>query len=142
MGVDPRRAPRYRYGGGLTGVFAPSRTREAVWEALKARRVCGTTGARILMEFRVDGVPHGVEVTCSSAPRITGHVLGDGELESVELVKYDSHGYTTPWVSGGGTEAFIDFTDRSFREDSFYYLRVTQADGNLGWAGPTWVDKT
>ena len=142
VGIDPHGAPKYQYSGGTTGIFAGARTREASWEALKSRRVCGTTGARMLLEFRVDGVLHGAEITSDSAPRITGHVLGTGDLESVELVKFDSGGYTTPWIGGGGTEAFIDFTDRSFKENSFYYLRVVQVDGNMGWAGPTWVDKT
>ena len=69
-------------------------------------------------------------------------MLGTADLQLVELLKFDSDGYTTPWQGGGeGPEAVIDFTDTRFREDSFYYLRVVQADGNMGWAGPTWVDR-
>lgn len=142
VGVDPHRTVGHQYGGGTTGLFAAARTREAAWEALKGRRACGTTGVRMLLELRVNGVLQGAELSSGSSPRITGYVLGTADLESVELVKFDSSGYSTPWSGGGsGPESSIDFTDRAFRENSFYYLRVVQADGNMGWAGPTWVDK-
>ncbi|MCG2794454.1 MAG: DUF3604 domain-containing protein, partial [Actinomycetia bacterium] len=140
---DPRKAPGRLYGGGITGVFAGAVTREALWEALWKRRVCGTTGARIFMEFHTDGHPHGSEIEADGPLRITGHVIGTSDLELVELVKFDSGGYSTPWQQGGdGREAVVDFIDRRFRENSFYYLRVVQSDGHMGWAGPTWVDKT
>ncbi len=141
-GGDPRRAPTQVYGGGLTGVFAGGATRPEVWNGLVNRRVCGTTGARMLLEFSVNGVPHGAEIDSDAAPRITGHVVGTTRLNLVEIVKFDSKGYQEIWQGGGGREAVIDSTDRSFRENSFYYMRVIQEDGHLGWAGPTWVDYT
>lgn len=140
-GVDPRHAPSQVYSGGITGIFATAATREAVWDALWNRRVCGTTGARMLLEFRVNGVPHGAEMRAEGPVHVTGHVVGTAALEEVELVKFDSSGYRSVWQGGGGREATIDWTDGAFGGDSFYYLRVVQDDGHLGWAGPTWVDK-
>jgi hypothetical protein len=140
-GGDPRRAPSLLYSGGITGIFADSVTREDAWRSLKSGRVCGTTGARMLLEFRVNGVPHGAEMSSDGAVHITGHVVGTAGLELVELVKYDSKGYISAWQGGGkGPEIVIDWKDPSFRENSFYYLRVIQEDGHMGWAGPTWVD--
>ena len=142
VAMDPRKGPGQLYSGGITGIFAGEVTREAAWEALTERRVCGTTGARIFMEFFTNGRPHGSEINAQDPPRITGHVIGTADLELVEIVKFDSDGYSTPWQGGGeGPEVVIDFTDRRFSEDSFYYLRVVQADGHMGWAGPTWVDR-
>lgn len=143
VGGDPRRAPSLLYSGGITGIFAGAPTREAAWQSLKDRRVCGTTGARMLLEFRVNGVPHGAEMSSDGEVRVTGHVVGTAGLELVELVKYDSKGYVAAWQGGGkGPEAIVDWKDPSFRENSFYYLRVIQEDGHMGWAGPTWVDYT
>jgi hypothetical protein len=52
-------------------------------------------------------------------------------------------GYTTAWESGGGASDYvIDWTDNGFREDCFYFLRVIQEDGHMGWAGPTWVKRS
>jgi hypothetical protein len=141
VAADPRKGIGQIYEGGITGVFATAATREAVWEALWNRRVCATTGARILMELRVNGELQGAELKADSPPRITGHVVGTADLELVELVKFDGEKYSTPrkW-EGSGPEAVIDFTDKDFRRDSFYYLRALQSDGHIGWAGPTWVD--
>jgi hypothetical protein len=45
------------YSGGLAAVWAAELTREAVFDALYARRCYGTTGARILLDFRLNGEP-------------------------------------------------------------------------------------
>jgi len=141
-GADPRRTWAYVYGGGITGVFCKAATREAAWEGLWSRRVCATTGPRIFMEMLVNGQAQGSELRVDSSPRITGRVVGTTDLERVELVKFDGESYSVPWQGGGGgRESLFDFTDEGFRSNSFYYLRVIQADGHIGWAGPTWADR-
>lgn len=143
VATDPHRGVGIIYGGGITGLFAGAVTREAAWQALTGRRVCATTGARMLLELSADGCPQGGETTASDAPRIQANVVGTGELALVEVVRFDSEaGYSAAWQGGGGVDALeIDFTDAAFKRDTFYYLRVEQADGHLGWAGPVWVDK-
>ena len=42
--------------------WAPELTREAVFDALHARRTYGTTGRRILLDFRVNDAPVGSEI--------------------------------------------------------------------------------
>ncbi|MCA9985106.1 MAG: DUF3604 domain-containing protein, partial [Anaerolineales bacterium] len=44
---------------GLTCVLADSLSRDAVFDALQARRCYGTTGARIWLDFQADGQPMG-----------------------------------------------------------------------------------
>lgn len=142
VGADPRRGIGIIYGGGLAGVFARARTRESVWESLLSRNVCGTTGPRMVIEMRVDGRPQGSELVSDGAPRVTGHVVGAADIAFVEVVKFDGESYSIPYeVAGGSREAVVDFTDRLFRGDSFYYLRAVQSDGHTAWAGPTWVDR-
>ena len=64
---------------GLAAVRAPALTREAIFDALHARRTYGTTGARILLDFRVNDAPMGSEIaldaplpaTCAgTSPRV------------------------------------------------------------------------
>ena len=47
---------------GLAAVRAPALTREAIFDALHARRTYGTTGQRILLDFRVNDAPMGSEI--------------------------------------------------------------------------------
>lgn len=44
---------------GIAGVWATDLTREAIWEAIAARRTCGVTGDRIAVWWTLDGVPMG-----------------------------------------------------------------------------------
>ena len=61
---------------GVAAVRAPELTREAIFDALYARRTYETTGARILLDFTVDGAPMGSETPAAGPPRL--HVEAHG----------------------------------------------------------------
>ncbi len=73
--------------GGLTCAWAPALTREALWEALRARRVYGTSGERILLHVTADGHMMGEEYSAGAPPRLAVEVWGTGPLEAVELFR-------------------------------------------------------
>ncbi|MEX2148427.1 MAG: DUF3604 domain-containing protein [Candidatus Rokuibacteriota bacterium] len=74
--------------GGLTCVLAESLTREAVFEALKARRCYGVTAAqRIHVELAVNGLPMGAEGRAAGPVRIGGRVAGTGPIERVDVLR-------------------------------------------------------
>ena len=51
---------------GLAAVRAPELTREAIFDGLHARRTYGTTGQRILLDFRVNDAPMGSEIALAA----------------------------------------------------------------------------
>ena len=71
--------------GGLTAYLAADLTREAIWDALRSRRVYGTSGPRILLDVTVNGQPMGSELISNEAPVIKVAVIGAGPLDTVEL---------------------------------------------------------
>ncbi|HUF90813.1 MAG TPA: DUF3604 domain-containing protein, partial [Candidatus Limnocylindria bacterium] len=74
--------------GGLTCVLAESLTREAVFDALKARRCYGVTAAqRIHVELAVNGLPMGAEGRAAGPVRIAGRVAGTGPIERVDILR-------------------------------------------------------
>jgi len=74
--------------GGLTCVLAESLTREAVFDALKARRCYGVTAAqRIHVELSVNGLPMGAEGRADGPVRVAGRVVGTGFLERVDVFR-------------------------------------------------------
>lgn len=126
--------------GGLAGIHAAARTREAVWEALAARRVYGTTGARILLEFDASGVPMGGSLAAAGdAPVLFRvHAVGENPIESIELVR---DGRAIARHPGTGIEETFLFEDPGpHRAGSWTFARVVQIDGETAWSSPIWFD--
>lgn len=82
---------------GITGIYAKELTVEALWEALRLRRTIATTGAKIMIDFHVNGLPIGtsVDFTAASADQlfpldIGVAVQGTSPIEKVDVVEYDT----------------------------------------------------
>jgi hypothetical protein len=128
------------YTQGLVAFQAKELTREAIWEALTSRRVYGTSGARVLLDFTVNGHPMGSDVPDDAmhAPRsIEIRVLGTAPLAAVHLIKNKQEIQT--FVCEGQLETF-QFVDNSRgKRGDYYYARVVQTDGHMAWSSPVWL---
>ncbi len=136
---------------GLAAVFAPELTREAIFDALRARRSYGTTGERIWMDFRVDGRAMGEEFAAASAqPEVTFRLAGTGAIDFVEVMKLDlaTKQFRRLGILNPASEDCEGrFRDEDFAADSMYYLRMKQHDRVRGrevwaWSSPVWVRKS
>jgi hypothetical protein len=120
---------------GIMGIYATELTREALWEAMWARRVYGTTGERILVDFRLNGHLMGEEVVVASPPRLEVQVAGTAPLSRVELIR-------SGLVVLTRESDDLDLT-LAWQEDGvhvgYYYVRVTQKDGEMAWSSPIWT---
>ncbi len=118
-------------------------TRDGVFEAIRARRVFASTGARFLIDFQVNGAFMGesVEVDRSEPLRIQVRVDGEHPAELVEIVKDHRVIHAT---RGHGASMEFEFLDRSGpRPDgvaSYCYLRIRQAGDEYAWVSPVWID--
>ena len=71
---------------GFTGVYARDLSREALWEALQARRCYATSGERIRLWVEVDGHPMGAEYETREHPLISIAAAGTAPIEQVDLL--------------------------------------------------------
>ncbi len=138
--------------GGLAVVLASENTREAIWDAFQHRRTYATTGTRILLDFSSDGHPMGSEYSSGTPPKLLVAVAGTNTIKTVELIKQDSTGYHTVYTQKPDSViSAFEFTDEEFREDSLYYVRVTQVDeywrspwsnttSEMAWSSPIWIN--
>jgi hypothetical protein len=142
-------------GGALTGVWATALTREALIEALRARRCFATDGARPVLRCWVNGVFMGGETTASQPPRVRWHAAGVSTAAGVTLMRDGAplHTWTTT-----GPEASGEFEDAACAPGAHcYYLAVEQradpawhecptniavAHGPHAWTSPVWVERT
>ena len=74
--------------GGLTCVLADTLTRDAVFEAIRARRCYAVTGAqRIHVELTVNGLPMGADGPANGPVRIAGRAVGTGAIERIDVFR-------------------------------------------------------
>ena len=125
---------------GLVGVYSPELTREAVWEALRRRQVYGTSGPKIILNFRVADSPMGSEITwnASDGPLpITLRAIACDEITAIEIIR---NGEVVLAQKGEGVSAqFLVEDPHPPRGESWYYTRIVQEDGNMAWSSPVWV---
>jgi hypothetical protein len=126
---------------GISAAYAGSLTKQDVFDSLWDRRVYGTTGARILLDFSVNGRPMGSEIRVSTATaerKIKVEVEGTGRIKYVAVIKNNEEFYRQ---SGKGKSMRIELTDSNpVAGTDSYYVRVVQEDEHLAWASPVWVD--
>lgn len=73
--------------GGLAAIYATDLSREAIFEALRARRCYGTTGARIRVWVESASRPMGADLTSNGDLRFTGGIRGTAPIQLVELLR-------------------------------------------------------
>jgi hypothetical protein len=130
---------------GITAVYAPSNIREDIWDALWNRRCYATTGERIVLDFTINGEMMGSEIPLrqNKPVNIYVHAIGQSNISRIDIIK--GHiGDTTPLLSvftvtPNAEIAEFNWTDSAAPSDCFYYVRVTQANGEMAWSSPIWV---
>jgi len=127
-------------GNGLAAVIAKNLTRESIFYALKERRCYATTGSRILLDFKLNGFIMGREVKLKSkdTPRkIAVKVAGTAPIEELSIIRNNAE---IKVFRNLDRIAEIEFSDSDLlKELSYYYVRVTQEDGEKAWSSPIWV---
>ncbi|OGV78586.1 MAG: hypothetical protein A3K19_32115 [Lentisphaerae bacterium RIFOXYB12_FULL_65_16] len=145
------------YKQGLMSVEAGALTREAVFEALYQRRVVATTGARMLLSFSLDGKPFGAELSLRDSPalascrRLAVEFHGTAALARLDIIRNNRVVHSIP--GAGETDMRATWDDTAPLDSiwlpaapfcahpfAFYYVRVIQTDGEVGWASPVWID--
>jgi hypothetical protein len=125
---------------GLTAVLCERATREAVLDALRARRCYATSGAKILLWLEAAGQPMGSEIRAPAGARFRALAEGTAPLSGAAM------------VTRGGREIGLDFSGRELRAAgslppppadpgwSYWYLRVVQSDDQVAWSSPIWLE--
>ncbi|WP_105615444.1 DUF3604 domain-containing protein [Vallitalea okinawensis] len=139
LSATPSRFTNLVYSGGLAAVLAPELTREAIYDGMYHRRCYATSGARIFLDFRIDGQLMGSEYDkdVSQTCTYTIKVGGTAPISYVEL------------VSSLGTRRIWEYKDNKryleldgqldVQTDSWFYIKVVQIDNQMAWSSPIWV---
>ncbi len=129
------------YRTGLTAVQAAACTRDLVLEALRARRCYATSGAKILLDVTVEGQPMG-SILRRSGP-VTVEVRAVGALTTAEIAAAFLVPETTMAQRIKTASPLLEQQRHELRTEltaPYVYARVVQADGEMAWSSPVFVD--
>ena len=118
------------------GVYVKNKTREGIIEGFNARRTVAATD-KIFIEFTVNGSPMGTVIKSKTDPKLKFTIAGTAPIKRVTIVRNEkNYKVFTPETPG----ISVNWTDGApLSGDNRYYLRIEQADGNMGWSSPVWV---
>jgi len=148
--TDDHAAQPGRVQRGLAAVFAREFSRDGIFEGLKRRQTYGTTGQRILLDFRINGAPMGSQITLQSdqSVDIDLFIHGTDTLEYVELLRWtggyaNGHPEFLPIqrFENVGQSLQTTFVDAGFSGQATYYVRAKQLNDIIGrpvfaWSSP------
>ena len=151
VGLDAREVKL----AGITGVLAGELTREAIWDALHARRCFATTGARILLDVRCGDHPMGSEIQVRRGEGLWERrefrirVLAPSPIAKVELLRNNeviavarTRRCCVDLRLGDEAPLSRVATVPAGKERcAYYYVRVRLADRQTAWASPFWFEE-
>jgi hypothetical protein len=125
-------------GVGVTGVYAAAFTREGIFNALRERRTFGTTGDRIVVDFRLGQTPMGGRLHIA-APTVKGAltVLGTDRITSIRLV---CNGRMVREWEPEALSVTLEWEEAlPAGRRTYYYAVIAQRNGEMAWSSPIFV---
>lgn len=121
---------------GFAAVYAPELTRDAIFNSLQSRHCYATTAERMLLEFEINGKHMGEELRIGVESRLSIKATAGGTapIEKLELIHNGEVIH-----SATGSSLIETYSHEETAREGYYYLRVTQADGEMAWSSPVWV---
>jgi hypothetical protein len=134
-GISRKRNP---FATGLTAVVGAQPERASILHALRRRCVYATSGARILLDVSLGGAPMGSELPADTRDDLIVRVRGESALRSVVVVSPDAE-RPLEGIEEDRLETSLTVQCPPTRPWTFYYLRVTQENGDMAWSSPIWI---
>ena len=122
----------------FAAVYTRAIDRDAIFEALNARRTYAATD-KIVLEASVGSAMMGEETSVTTTPEVKVFVQGTADIARIDIVKNGAFAYTSQPQK---REVRFAFRDQQFDgQESYYYVRVIQADKQMAWSSPIWVKR-
>lgn len=137
---------------GMTAVFAPELSRDAVFDAVRARRCYAASLERIYLDVSVAGAGMGETIPWPDGGRprkVRATAAAESDIVSIEVVRSGRTVHTERVGSWRGEVRYVDdsplgeaaLESPHLGRFAYYYVRVTCASGAQGWSSPVWLKK-
>ncbi|MGV9173643.1 MAG: DUF3604 domain-containing protein [Promethearchaeia archaeon] len=144
------------YPPGILAVWAQDLTKDGIWKALESRKCYGTTGARIIVEFWINGHFIGDIIDLEEKPRLKMKrdvlikIFSGLKIKKVEIIKnnkvfasFEPQTYLFKQSFSDDTNFLQEAFEHSKKEQKFifYYVRIHLAERQMAWVSPIWIVK-
>jgi hypothetical protein len=138
-------------GVALAGVYVKEVSRAGILEGLRARRCFATSGDRLLLDFRVNGVFQGGVLRLTDLPRGPNNqarpldvTVRADVLRPVHRLVLVRDGVEAEVITPDPETRSIEHTwqvEGPFVGTSYFYVRLEADEGELAWSSPVWVTR-
>jgi hypothetical protein len=139
-GSDDTHSPNWGKSFAWSGIIAPGLSKRNILHALKNRHCYSTLDRNCVLSFKVNGAIMG-DIVEHPAKRVTAAIAvsdpDDNDLTSkIELFE-DGNIIQTDEPNSYRRHWRTSFDPKPGKH--YYFVKVTQADGNMIWSAPVWV---
>jgi hypothetical protein len=124
--------------GGLAAILTEELTRDAVLEALRARRTYATNGPRIVLRATLGGLPMGSVVPAGETLELAIEVVGITALHTIDVVR--SGEVLESLECDERPECSVRVALSDLVPGEYVYVRALQEDGGAAWSSPFFVE--
>lgn len=144
-----------QYTPGITAIITSAQSRDGLIQALRDRSCYATTGARIIVNLEIAGLPMGCILSTKAKPGlvfnryIKGYVIGTTKIKKVEILR---NGTVVKTFTPNEDKLEFEFDESDPLEDHvlkstvdgclfvYYYMRAIQEDNHVAWTSPIWIE--
>jgi len=127
-------------GVGIAAVWVREINQNGIVEGLKNRRCFATTGDKIYVNMTVNGAWASDEATIhGDAPVIQIDIEAVDTIKSIEILRNSKVIKNIKPEPGLMQKASFVDNDLLPFEVLYYYIRIIQENGHIGWSSPVWV---
>lgn len=117
-------------------VLAPEKTRAAIYDALKERRFYSTLDKNLVLSFEVNDAQMGSVISPGTYDATI--TAGDGNSEIfTQIILYKNGSALYTWTPNSTNPQIAQQLETA--SGDYYYVKVTQADGNEAISSPVYI---
>ena len=127
-------------------VLAPSLTRANILDAIRHMRFYSSDDWNIKVNFTISNKPMGSSLTHTGTPTIVASVIDPDVLETVSSIAVyygvPGSGINAALLTTVTNTANLSYVHAIANNSTYYYyLKITQNDGNIVWTSPIWYTR-
>ena len=137
-GSDDTHAPNWGNTRAWSGILAPRLSKQNILDALAKRHCYSTLDRNCVLSFRINGAEMG-DILEEPIDKVNVLVAVDDKDEKTSKIELFEDGVVVQTDAPNSASRRWETTFNPAPGKHNYFVKVTQADGNLLWSAPIWV---